>query len=122
MMIDDRHSHFGDDSGNGDDSRRKSPLPGHSVQQEIPRPLSPMVDPSLSSSSTALPATPTNASPVGDLSTTLSAIQTVLTAVLPGLIQGEVRIQCTKLAQDIGAQISSIQEEVNRPPGDQDDL
>ena len=38
--------------------------------------------------------------------------------MIPSLIQGEVCIQCTQLSQEIGAQISSIQEEV----GDQDDL
>ena len=83
-----------------------------------------------------LPTTPTNASPVNNSSTRLSAIQTVqhysthqaqaiqshLTAVLPSLIQGEVHTQCTQLAQEIGAQISSIQEELIRPTGDQDDL
>ena len=45
-----------------------------------------------------------------------------LTAVLPSLVQGEVRTQCAQLAQEIGAQISSIQEELIRPTGDQDDL
>src|SRR5712664_1592334 len=29
-------------------------------------------------------------------------------------------MQCAKLAEDIGAQIASIREEVNRAPGDQD--
>lgn len=83
----------------------------------------------------ASPAHPTITLPVSDSSTRLSAIQTVqtyltsqthaiqshLTAVLPGLIQGEVRTQCTQLAQEIGAQILSIREEVNRSSGDQDD-
>lgn len=84
--------------------------------------------------SPSLPASP--AIPVRDLSTRLSAIQTVqtyiltheaqaiqshLTAVLPGLIQGEVRTQYAQLAQEIGAQISSIREEVIRSTGDQDD-
>jgi len=81
------------------------------------------------------PVTPTNASPVRDSSTRLSAIQTVqsyltqeaqaiqsnLVAVLPGLIQAEVRTHCAQLAQEIGAQISSIREEVIRHTGDQDD-
>ena len=82
--------------------------------------------------SPSLPASPTI--PVRDSSTRLSAIQTVqtyitheaqaiqshLTAVLPGLIQGEVRTQLAQLAQEIGAQISSIREEVIRSTGDQD--
>ena len=90
--------------------------------------------PSTTSTSTS-PATPTNASPVSDSSTRLSAIQTVqnyltcqaqaiqlhLTVVLPGLVQGEVCTQCAQLAQEIGAQISLIQEELIRPTGDQDD-
>ena len=88
----------------------------------------------MDTSSPSLPATPTNASPV-DSSTRLSAIQTVqtylaheaqaiqshLTAVLPGLIQGEVHTQCAQLAQEIGAQISSIREELFTSTGDQDD-
>lgn len=88
-----------------------------------------------SSSPLASPAIPTNASPVSDSSTRVSAIQTVqtylthqaqaiqshLTTILPGLIQGEVRTQCTQLAQEIGGQISSIREEFNRHTGDQDD-
>jgi hypothetical protein len=88
-----------------------------------------------STSSPASPATPTNAFPVRDSSTRLTAIQTVqtyltneaqaiqshLTAVLPGLIQGEVRTQCAQLAQEIGAQISSIRKEVFTPTRDQDD-
>ena len=81
-------------------------------------------------------ATPINSFSVSGSSTKLSAIQTVqsylthqakmiqlhLTAILPGLIQGEVCIQCTQLVQKIGTQISSIQEEAFRPAGDQDDL
>jgi hypothetical protein len=47
-------------------------------------------------------------------------IQSHLTTILPSLIQGEVRIQCAQLAQEIGAQISSIREEVILT-GDQDD-
>ena len=91
--------------------------------------------PSTNSSSLASPATLTNASPVSDSSTSLPAIRTVqaylahqaqliqshLTGVLPGLIREEVRTQCTQLAEGIGAQISSIREEVIRPTGDQDD-
>ena len=86
-------------------------------------------------SSPASPATPMNAFSIHDSSTRISAIQTVqtyltqqaqviqshMTSILPGLIQGEVRTQCTQLAQDIGAQISSIQEEVVKPSGNQDD-
>jgi hypothetical protein len=49
------------------------------------------------------------------------AIQSHLTEILPSLIQGEVRNQCAQLAEKIGAQISSIREEVSRPTGDQDD-
>ena len=49
------------------------------------------------------------------------SIQSHLTAVLPGLIQGEVRTQCAQLAQEIGAQITSIRKEVFTPTGDQDD-
>jgi hypothetical protein len=97
----------------------------------------PTVNPADTSSSSppASPATLTNASPIGDSSTKVSAIQTVqsylnheveairshLTADLPGLIRGEVRTQCTQLAQEIGAQIQSIREELIRPTGDQDD-
>jgi hypothetical protein len=86
-------------------------------------------------SSSSPPASPTNASPIRDSSARLSAIQTVqsylnheaeairshLTTVLPELIQGEVRTQCNQLAQEIGAQIQSIREEIIRPTGDQDD-
>lgn len=89
-----------------------------------------------SSSPPASPTTSTNASSVSDSSTRLSAIQTVqtyltheaqaiqshLTAVLPGLIQVEVRAQCAQLAQEIGSQISSIRAEVIKPTRDQDDL
>ena len=108
------------------------PAPGPSVSPTADAPYNP---PSTSSSSPASPATPTNASPVNDLSTRLPAIQTVQTylthqaeavqshliAVLPGLVQEEVRLQCVQLAQEIGAQISSIREELIRPIGDQDD-
>ena len=48
-------------------------------------------------------------------------IQSHLTAILPGLIQAEVRIQCAQLAQEIGTQISLIWEEAFRPAGDQND-
>ena len=78
---------------------------------------------------------PADTTSVSDSSTRLSAIQTVqtyltqqaqeirshLTAVLSSLVQGEVCTQCTQLAQEIGAQISSIREEVIRPTGDQDE-
>jgi hypothetical protein len=83
-----------------------------------------------------LSAIPINSFSVSDSSTKSSAIQTVqtylthqaqmiqlhLTAILPGLIQGEVCIQCTQLVQKIGTQISLIREEAFRPAGDQDDL
>jgi hypothetical protein len=49
------------------------------------------------------------------------AIESRLTTILPGLIQGEVRTQCSQLAQEIGEKISSIWEEFNRHTGDQDD-
>ena len=79
-----------------------------------------------SSSSPSASPTPTNGSPIRDSSARLSAIQTVqsyfnheaeairshLTAVLPGLIRGEVRTQCTQLSQEIGAQIGSIPLEI----------
>ena len=96
-----------------------------------PSPATPTYASPVSDSSTM----PTYASPVSDSSTRLSAIQTVqtylaheaqaiqshLTTVLPSLIQGEVHIQCSQLAQEIGDQISSIREEFNRHTGDQDD-
>ena len=83
-----------------------------------------------STSSPSLPASPATPS-ISDSSTRLSAIQIVqsylahqaqeiqshLTAVLPDIIQREVRTQCAQL---IGNQISSIQEELIRPIGDQD--
>jgi hypothetical protein len=89
----------------------------------------------MSTSSPASPTTLTNSSPIRDSSTRPSAIETVqnylnheaqaiqlhLTAVLPSLIQGEVRAQCAQLAQEIGAQISSIRKEVCTPTDDQDD-
>lgn len=118
MMIDKRHSISGDESGNDEDARKKSLSPRHPVHQET---VSAADSPSLRTSSpSASPATLTNASPVGDSSTRLSAIQTVLTTILPDLIQGEVRMQCAKLAEEIGAQIASIREEVIGA-GDQDD-
>jgi hypothetical protein len=109
------------------------------IAPHINLPTHNLVDtPPTNSSSPAPHASPTHAPPaVSDSSTRLSAIQTVetylnhqtqaiqshLTAVLPGLIQEEVRTQCAQLAQEIGAQISSIQKEVISPtgPGDQDD-
>jgi hypothetical protein len=48
-------------------------------------------------------------------------MQSNLTAILPGLVQGEVRIQCAQLAQEIGSQISLIRQEAMRPTGDLDD-
>ena len=153
MIIDHRHLDSLENSSHSDNSRRQSPTPNQSyssVEPPVPGPTIsptavdapinlPMHNPadmgSIFSSSPALPVTPTDASPISDSSTRLSAIQTVqtylshqtqtiqshLTAVLPGLIQGEVRIQCGQLAQEIGAQISSIQEEVINPIEDQDD-
>jgi hypothetical protein len=59
-------------------------------------------------------------SPIQTVQTFLTqTIQSNLTAILPGLIQGEVRIQCAQLALEIGSQISSIREEVIT--GDLDD-
>jgi hypothetical protein len=80
-------------------------------------------------------ATPINLFPINDSSTKSSAIQTVqtyltnqaqmiqldLTVILPGLIQGEVHIQYAQLAQEIGTQISLIQEKAFRLTRDQDD-
>jgi hypothetical protein len=162
MIID--HSLLGpeDNSSDRDDSRRHSPSPivsSFSVDNRYilsrtpqgflpfnsgppptepaqPGPVSgPTDSPTTVDSSPASPATLTNASPIRDSSTRLSAIQTVqsylnheaeairshLTDVLPGLIRGEVRTQCTQLAQEIGVQIQSIREELIRPTGDQDD-
>ena len=48
-------------------------------------------------------------------------IQMILPEIPPGLIQGEVRIQCAQLAQEIGTQISSIRDEAIGPTGDPDD-
>lgn len=116
----------------------QGPLPFNSgappSSSSPPPPHSPATPPSLATPPS--PATPTDALSISDPSTGSSAIQTIqtylasqaqaiqshLTGVLPGLIQGEVRIQCTQLAQEIGAQISSIREEVNRPFENQDDL
>ena len=59
-------------------------------------------------------------SPIQTVQTFLTqTIQSNLTVILPGLIQGEVRIQCAQLALEIGSQISSIREEVIT--GDLDD-
>jgi hypothetical protein len=112
-----------------------SPTADAPYNPPINPPINPADMPSTSSSSPASPAIPTNASPVNDSSTRLPAIQTVQTylthqaeavqshliAVLPGLVQEEVRLRCVQLAQEIGAQISSIREELIRPIGDQDD-
>ena len=102
-----------------------------------PKPMSPSTHnpEDMSTSSPASPTTLTNSSPVRDSSTRRSAIETVqnylnheaqaiqlhLTAVLPSLIQREVHAQCAQLAQEIGAQISSIRKEVCTPTDDQDD-
>jgi hypothetical protein len=48
-------------------------------------------------------------------------IQTILPEILPGLIQGEVRIQCAQLAREIGTQISLIRDKAIGPTGDPDD-
>jgi hypothetical protein len=112
---------------NANPSLSTDPLPNEPAQ-----PGPPVHDPIVSLDSSA---TPINSFPISDSSTKLSAIQTVqtylthqaqmiqlhLTAILPGLIPGEVCIQCTQLAQEIGTQISLIQEEAFRPTGDQND-
>ena len=112
---------------NADPSLSTDPLPNEPAQ------LGPPVhDPIVFLDSSA---TPIDSFPISNSSTKLSAIQTVqsylthqaqmiqshLTAILPGLIQGEVCIQCTQLVQEIGTQISSIWEEAFRSAGDQDD-
>jgi hypothetical protein len=106
--------------------------PGHVAHQETGRPHLGLSPASLQTSdSDPLPNEPTQPGlPVHG--PTVSSIQTIqtfltqtiqsnLTAILPGLIQGEVRIQCAQLAQEIGTQISSIRDEVIRPTGDPDD-
>ena len=118
MMIDDT---------NADPSLSTDLLPNEPAQ-----PGPPVHDPIVSLDSYA---TPIDSFPISDSSTKSSAIQTVqsylthqaqtiqshLTAILPGLIQGEVHIQCAQLVQEIGTQISLIWEEAFRPAGDQDD-
>jgi hypothetical protein len=133
---------YGDNDDN--DDSRQLPSPNRKVWQTPPiaSPSEtrhdtgdislPMHNPADTSGSSP-PASP--ATPFGDPSTRLSAMQTVqtyltqetqaiqthLTTVLPGLIQKEVHTQCSHLAQEISGQISSLRKEVLRPTGDQDD-
>ena len=112
MRIDPRDQDSGDNfSNNNPSDLAYTNLPMHNLADT----------PSTSSFHPTSPATPTNPSPIND-SMRLSAIQTVqayltqqtqviqshMTAILPGLIQGEVHTQCTQLAQEIGAHISLI--------------
>ena len=64
-------------------------------------------------------------SPIQTIQTYLThqaqTVQSNLTAILPGLIQEEVRIQCAQVAKTIDTQISSLREEVVGPTGDPDD-
>ena len=127
MPLDSRDSPSDSDS---DDSRRQLPSPKQAYSLVSPTAVDNPVD-IPSTSSPSLPASPATPS-ISDSSTRSSAIQTVqsylahqaqeiqshLTAVLPDIIQREVRAQCAQL---IGNQISSIREELNRPIGDQDD-
>lgn len=88
----------------------QEPLTSNSdpLPNEPPQPGPPVHDPAVS--------------PIQTVQTYLTQmIQSNLTAILPGLVQGEVRMQCAQIAQQIGTQISSIREEVIRPTGDPDD-
>ena len=96
------HSHTGDNPSNSDDSSLPTHNPGNIPFNGNCSPASPVI--------------PTDASPrvsaIQTVQTYLThqaqAIQSHLTTILPGLIQGEVCTQCTQLAQEIGEQISSI--------------
>jgi hypothetical protein len=116
-----------------DDTNADPSLSTNLLANEPAQPGPSVHDPIVSLDSSA---TPINLFPISDSSTKSSAIQTVqtylthqaqmiqsdLTAILPGLIQGEVYIQCAQLAQEISTQISLIQEKAFRPTGDQADL
>lgn len=134
----------GENYGDNDDSRQSPSSSRNYLDSNLPfesslrsphchSPISPPMHNPTDTSGSSQPASP--ATPVGDPSTKLSAMQTVqtyltqetqaiqthLTTVLPGLIQDEVRTQCSQLAQEISGQISSLRKEVLSPTGDQDD-
>jgi len=113
MMVDDT----GDNYGDNDDSSRQSPLPNQMLSS--PGHVAETGRPPLGSSPASLQ---TPLMPGATIQTFVAqTIQTILPEILPGLIQGEVRIQCAQLAQEIGTQISSIRDEAIGPTGDPDD-
>jgi len=138
MMVDDRHSGSEDNYGDDDNSSRQSSLPNQMLIAHFhaenasssrilgkapPEPLTSNSDPLPNESAQpGLPVRGPTVSPIQTVQTFLTqTIQTILPEILPSLIQGEVRIQCAQLAQEIGTQISSIRDEVIRPTGDPDE-